>query len=1240
MGLLASAKPTQETGQPKAGLINRGGGSTGGGGLLRKSSSSIQGIDDFKARISSVESGGKYGALGPVLSTGMYAGDRAYGKYQVMGKNLPEWGKQYLGRPVTPQEYLANPQLQEELATKRFQELYGKHGNWEDVASVWFTGKTRAQAGGSVKDVLGTTNDQYIARVTGTNPNSSMTPRMPAPVAPRPAPVATPAPVAPPATPMRLSGPTTIQAPKRGAFGLLKDTVLGIPQAAVDVAKGIGNAAVAAGQSSLRALATVPQGLQKIGSVPMDVVDPAGKPARDAARQTLALTPEGQFQEDLYGTNQRITPESVGNEIPGLEGTMAAAPAGFLMGGLDLIPGGKVTKDVAVQALKNIDKVDDAATALARVTGIATSVAKKYAGDAARLTDDVSLSKLVDSAIAESQDAVAVARRTGAGIKNLFRGADEVPVATARGGSPVQGGMADSSVLPEVPLPQRAVPNRQMPQGDVALFDDATRLKTSKMMNVDTLNISTKGKDVIRKTVEEVRPLMEAKIGKTLTNDEALKMAEQTGRVMTRAVGREETLEWEAQMLRARQKLAQASETGTVDREYIENLITIKTQAADIGRKLQSFSIKADARTTTPKDVVLDAVLKVSDDVDEILKQAEGVDFNNLAEATKFYRKFIKPTAGEWVDLVRYNSMLSSPKTHIINALGGNLPSSLILAPIQKAVQGGLDFLKTGFTGKERQYFAGEAGVYLKNYFTSVGQAGRRFGQVMAGKRGFTDTDLRSIPVAVGGVKGAIASTLAIPTRLLEASDQFFTTMVEAGELGSLQYRARKGVKGLGNLETRAADAATYRLYRQDPHSVEQGMLLDAIDVFTTIVQQARNSPNPITSTIAKFTLPFVRTPMNIFKQGIEYSPLGFANLVGMKKGGGVGLAGDMNEQLAKAIIGSSVFAGAATMLMSNRLTWAEPEGERRNEYRAMGMQPYSVKIGDTWYSYQKLPPALAFPFAMVAAIDDSLKNRTIDESTADTVLGFIGNYANFMKDQSYVKGIGEIINGEYGLEGIVSNYATQLVPFRALGGWLARLSDPTQRQVDRDTGFIDQQVQQLMLSIPGLSDNVAPRLDPQGNPIPQPSPIGNAFSPVGFKTQTPEQAADYQEIERIRLMKRNSSVEGEDLNVRAEEIAKQALAMPREQAIVFLNEQAGTDPVLRDKVKAEIKSLKQGLTPVEKAMKSLGVADGSRAQYIAEQVKGLGTREEKIAYLDSLVEKGIITAEVKAQIRQLLASS
>jgi hypothetical protein len=107
--------------------------------------------------ISGIESGGQYGLLGPVTKSG----DRAYGKYQVMGSNVGQWTKQVLGQSMTPQQFLNNPQAQDAVFKAKFGQSVSKYGNPQDAASIWFTGKPLAQ-GATKSDQLGTTGASYV----------------------------------------------------------------------------------------------------------------------------------------------------------------------------------------------------------------------------------------------------------------------------------------------------------------------------------------------------------------------------------------------------------------------------------------------------------------------------------------------------------------------------------------------------------------------------------------------------------------------------------------------------------------------------------------------------------------------------------------------------------------------------------------------------------------------------------------------------------------------------------------------------------------------------------------------------------------------------------------------------------------------------------------------------------------------------------------------------------------------
>lgn len=108
--------------------------------------------------IASIESGGNYGAVGPATS----GGDRAYGKYQIMGANIPQWTREHIGQELTPEQFLANPQIQDAVFQARFGQYVDKYGP-EGAAKAWFAGE-KGMNNPNAKDVLGTSVSSYAAK--------------------------------------------------------------------------------------------------------------------------------------------------------------------------------------------------------------------------------------------------------------------------------------------------------------------------------------------------------------------------------------------------------------------------------------------------------------------------------------------------------------------------------------------------------------------------------------------------------------------------------------------------------------------------------------------------------------------------------------------------------------------------------------------------------------------------------------------------------------------------------------------------------------------------------------------------------------------------------------------------------------------------------------------------------------------------------------------------------------------
>jgi hypothetical protein len=112
---------------------------------------------NYQNAIKSIESsGGNYGLTGPATRSG----DRAYGAYQVMGNNIPEWTQKHYGQALTPQQFLANKEAQDAVFNGQFGSYVQQHGNPQDAASMWFTGRPLAKGGSSSDGYI--TGNQYV----------------------------------------------------------------------------------------------------------------------------------------------------------------------------------------------------------------------------------------------------------------------------------------------------------------------------------------------------------------------------------------------------------------------------------------------------------------------------------------------------------------------------------------------------------------------------------------------------------------------------------------------------------------------------------------------------------------------------------------------------------------------------------------------------------------------------------------------------------------------------------------------------------------------------------------------------------------------------------------------------------------------------------------------------------------------------------------------------------------------
>lgn len=629
----------------------------------------------------------------------------------------------------------------------------------------------------------------------------------------------------------------------------------------------------------------------------------------------------------------------------------------------------------------------------------------------------------------------------------------------------------------------------------------ALKDKYAYNINKKTMGLEGEGAQKLDDVVNRIRPILEQRKGKPLSNKEIVTKGRKAV-VLDTVLGRDEAAEFAGKLQATRNYLKTASEQPGVTPEYLAQLEILSSTASDTGRRLRSFAVNAE--DVSIKELVLDDLRKIGIETERILEASKGIDWNDAKAVTAFYRQFKPASFLEKLEEFRYVNMLSSPNTHSVNTFS-NFLQTAIVAPVQKTLTGTLDFARARLTGTEQKYFARQGVDYAKGYWKSLPEAWGDFKKTMGGEGGLRKPDVNYMPTGTGKLHKAYTT----PLRFLEAEDQFFRKLVMGGEMEAMSKSTLSDAMKL----KKAARSADYMTFRQafDPDGkMGQGVVLKTWDKWNSAIGTLRNLPG------GRWIVPFLQTPSNILKQGFEFSPLGVSTMVGAK---------EPMEQLSKAVIGTTVFVGAYSLADAGLTTWDAPINKKeRDAFYAAGLQPYSVKMGDKWVSYSKLGP-MSYPLAMAAAMKWAKDNKA-DEGTLATIGDGMGGVLQFFADQSFVQGIGDVIDAirgdEYKQGRALANIPSQLIPYRAFQGWLARLIDPVYRKTSG--GSVAEQVQKSIMSqTPFLSKQLEPYTTPLGEPSPRQFPKFNAISPLTVS----EENAQYRPLydSQVKVLKSNALV-------------------------------------------------------------------------------------------------------------------
>lgn len=204
---------------------------------------------------------------------------------------------------------------------------------------------------------------------------------------------------------------------------------------------------------------------------------------------------------------------------------------------------------------------------------------------------------------------------------------------------------------------------------------------------------------------------------------------------------------------------------------------------------------------------------------------------------------------------------------------------------------------------------------------------------------------------------------------------------------------------------------------------------------------------------IVQTMIPFKKTPINIAKIGLDYSPLNIArgiyhNIEAVKKTGNADLLLQSYKEMASGLTGSAVF-GLGMLLYSTGAVTVKAGNWSTDEWydKEMGNQDYSLKIGDYTYSLSWCAP-LNMPFIMGAAFQEYLEDRGGSlEAGLNMANGMVDSFLELSFAQSMKNFLTEnetIEDYLVDLSVMPLQYASQLVP--TMSSQFATILDDWQR--------------------------------------------------------------------------------------------------------------------------------------------------------------------------------------------------
>ena len=498
-------------------------------------------------------------------------------------------------------------------------------------------------------------------------------------------------------------------------------------------------------------------------------------------------------------------------------------------------------------------------------------------------------------------------------------------------------------------------------------------------------------------------------------------------------------------------------------------------------------------------------------------------------------------TLADKINAWRYLAMLSNPKTHIRNIVGNSVMRGV--SSMKRGVQTQLEnrLLTAGeerYTELNRnipqEYFDFAEWSFENDGKHRLKAGGGRYndaiGQIEQNKRIFNNDMLET--------------ARKTNTELLEQEDMVFKKKAYIDSVARYMYANGLSPNALQSTASKA--------------SYEKGVDFAVKEAFKSTFQEASKVANllaqmenssPVAKVVMGALVPFKKTPINILKRGVEYSPVGLLN--GLYKMSHDVETGKMTkaeaiDAISAGLTGTGIMVLGYFMASLGMISGGAGEDDTKKQWydQQMGSQNYALKLpnGGT-ATIDWLAPSV-MPLMAGAELYKQITSENpanAHSSAVTNALEAIAKVANPVLEMSMLQGVTDALKSyNSGTSGVLSDliastatsYGGQFIP--APVGALARTVDDTVRSsyAPKDSMLTktgEKFVRQQMNKLPFASMSNNPSLDVWGNEIERAGGniVGRAFNNfLNPSTYSADKRTELdRELERLHKATGNSGV-------------------------------------------------------------------------------------------------------------------